>query len=294
MRGRVASTGVWGLAACVIAALGLAPFAGAGARDDTQALQAQLDAGGDVFLPKLPNGQCYLTRGLWVTRDDTTITSDGACILALGPGEGRIKRADGSLVRANAVFFINHSDVRKPLPVRIGISDLHVRVAGRGQPALDVQMRENLGAGNAGPGIFLDLAPVNGRPVLASGIDVAGNRVVRNARAAAAARRAGIVVAGGQDDGQGEIAIHDNVFQGNRGPLILRRSVRAARPTRVAPSVALGGSGPVRDDTAWLQARLDHAGGTIDLPKLPNGECYATRGLWVSHDDTTITSNGAC
>ena len=40
---------------------------------------------------------------------------------ALGPGEGRIKRADGSLVRANAVFFINHSDVRKPLPVRIGI-----------------------------------------------------------------------------------------------------------------------------------------------------------------------------
>jgi hypothetical protein len=105
MRGRLVSRGVWGLAVCVVAALATAPFAGAGPRDDTQALQAKLDAGGNVFLPKLPDGQCYLTRGLWVTRDDTTIASDGACIMALGQGEGRIKRADGSLVRATAVFY---------------------------------------------------------------------------------------------------------------------------------------------------------------------------------------------
>src|SRR5207248_1892251 len=129
MRGRrVVSRGVWGLAVCVVAALATAPFAGAGPRDDTQALQAKLDAGGNVFLPKLPDGQCYLTRGLWVTQDDTTITSDGACIVALGPGEGRIKRADGSLVRATAVFFVNHSDVRRPLPVRISISGLRITV----------------------------------------------------------------------------------------------------------------------------------------------------------------------
>jgi hypothetical protein len=49
-----------------------------------------------------------------------------------------------------------------------------------------------------------------------------------------------------------------------------------------------------RDDTDWLQARLDAGGGKIVLPKLPGGRCYATRGLWVSHDDTQIVSNGAC
>ena len=88
-------------------------------RDDTDALQAKLDAGGAVFLPKLPGGQCYATRGLWLSRDDTTITSDGACIVALGPGEGRIKNADGTYVRATAVFHVDHSDIRKALPVRI-------------------------------------------------------------------------------------------------------------------------------------------------------------------------------
>jgi hypothetical protein len=384
MRGRVVSKGVWPVA--VFVTLVTAPFAGAGLRDDTQALQAKLDAGGLVSLPKLPDGRCYRTRGLWVTRDDTTITSEGACIVALGPGEGRTKRADGSLVRATAVFFIDHSDVWKPQPVRVSISGLHitiprakrmngiavhghevtlsrltidgapltdvvigsgvrgaggmtarisvtdsklsggrrdvisaigpiglrvegnilsgarggsaaglhVRAADRGQPVLDVQIHENVVAGNEGPGIFLDLAPANGRPVLASAIDVGGNRIVRNAYRAPASRRGAIVIAGGQDDGKGEIALHDNVFQGNRGPTIVRQSVRAAKLPHLPPGVAPGASGSVRDDTARLQARLDRSGGTIDLPKLPNGGCYATRGLWVSHDDTTITSNGAC
>jgi len=117
---------------------------------------------------------------------------------------------------------------------------------------------------------------------------------VGNARRAPAPRRGGIVIVGGQDDGKGEIAVHDNVFRDNRGAAILRRDVRATKAPRVVPSVAPGASGPVRDDTAWLQARLDRGGGTIDLPRLSNGECYATRGLWVSHDDTTITSDGAC
>ena len=55
---------------------------------------------------------------------------------------------------------------------------------------------------------------------------------------------------------------------------------------------AAGGSAS-RDDTAWLQALLD-AGDSIYLAKLPGGECYQTYGLWVSHDDTLIDSNGAC
>jgi hypothetical protein len=374
------------VAACVVAALAVAPFAGGGVRDDTQTLQARLDAGGSVFLPRLPNGECYRTRGLWVSRDDTAITSDGACLVALGPGEGRLERADRKPVRATAVFFLNHSEVRKPLPVRVSISGLriavpraarmngvsiighevtlshltidgsprtdvvigsgltgaggmtarlaisdsrlsggqrdvvtaygpvglrverntlsgargptaaglHVRAADRGQPALDVQVHENVVSGNAGPGVFLDLAPANGRPVLASGIDVSANRIIANARNAPALRRAGIVLLGAQDDGKGGIAVHDNVVRDNRGPVILTPAGRVPKAPRATPTVAPINASSPRDDTAWLQARLDRGGGTIKLPRLPKSECYATRGLWVSHDDTTITSDGAC
>ena len=48
-----------------------------------------------------------------------------------------------------------------------------------------------------------------------------------------------------------------------------------------------------RDDTAWLQQRLDE-GGTTYLPRLPGDECYRTSGLWISHDDTALVSDGAC
>lgn len=403
---------------CAVVALGVVPHARAAApRDDTAWLQAKLDAGGTVELPKLPNGQCYATRGLWVSHDDTTITSDGACIVALGFGEPRIKTATGRPVYANAVFFINHSDIFKPLPVRISIhgvrvvvpsarrmagvsvagnevtldhltitgapttdvlvgggrpgsagaaeriairdstlvggrrdvisafgtvelriegntvsgarggnigdvaAGIHVGAADRGQPTLDVHVVDNTVVDNAGPGIFLDLAPVNGAPVLADGLEVSGNRVLRNARRAPIGRRGGIVLAGGQNDGRGTLELTGNLVHANRGPGLLRRNLllvthasgndfranrggtvkgRAVGPPAAGPTgpewrptVSSGGSS-ARDDTGWLQARLDARGGSIFLPKLPNGECYRTHGLWVSHDDTTITSDGAC
>jgi hypothetical protein len=376
---------LWVAATCIVALLGLASSAGGGVRDDTAWLQASLDAGGTLFLPRLPDGQCYATRGLWVSRDDTTVTSDGACMVALGPGEGRIPRADGTLVKANAVFSVNHSNVRKPLPVRVAISGLritvpaarrmdgisvlghevtlsrlkidgspltdvligagvmgsggmtgriavtdselsgglrdvlsvfgpvglrvegnvlsgargkaaaglHIRAADRGQPTLDVHVVGNKIAANSGPGIILDLAPANGAPVLASGIEIARNELIGNARKAPKERRAGIVLAGGQNDGRGQIVVRENLFRGNNGPDILRRkggTAITAGPRSVPPA----STAAVRDDTAWLQARLDRAGGTLFLPKLGNGACYATRGLWVSHDGTTITSDGAC
>lgn len=59
------------LIGCVAVALMVAPTALA--RDDTAWLQAQLDAGGAVFLHKLPGGECYATRGLWVSRDGTNV-----------------------------------------------------------------------------------------------------------------------------------------------------------------------------------------------------------------------------
>jgi len=386
MRGRRPLGGLWAVAAAAAVLLGLASSAGGATRDDSAWLQTKLDAGGTIFLPRLPYGQCYATRGLWVSRDDTTVTSDGACIVALGSGEGRIPRGDGTFVTANAVFFVDHSELRKPLPVRIAISGLritvpaskrmhgisvlghevtltgltidgspltdvrigsgatgsggmtgriavtdstlsggvrdvltvfgpvglrvegnvltggrnktaaglHIRAADRGQPTLDVHVIGNKVTGNSGPGIFLDLAPANGLPVLASGIEIARNEILGNARKAAKERRGGIVLAGRQNDGKGQILVHENVFGGNRGPDLLRRPGRVdttpAEPRSVPPPT----TAPVRDDTAWLQRRLDRAGGTIFLPTLPNGECYATRGLWVSRDGTTITSDGAC
>jgi hypothetical protein len=400
VRGRSALIGL-----LVAVMLAFAPHAGGVVRDDTQSLQAKLDAGGAVFLPKLPDGRCYATRGLWVSRDDTSISSDGACIVALGPGELRPRTRPGRPVRANAVFFVNQSNVRLPLPVRVTISGLrivvpaaknmygisvfghevtlrnltiegapvadvligsgrkgsggmtarvvvddstlsggkraviaasgpvglriegntlagargaraaglHIRAGDRGQPTLDVRVARNRIVGNAGAGIFLDLDPPNGPPVLATGITITGNQVLRN-------KGAGIVVAGGQRDGSGELVLAENVVSDNHGPGLLGRKLRfrlepganalqrnrggAAKGLRVLPPLGrsqgtrwvprIPWTSGSRDDTAWLQARLDRGGGTIFLPRLQNDECYATRGLWVSHDDTTITSDGAC
>lgn len=110
------------------AALAVVPAAGGGARDDTDALQARLDAGGTVFLPKLPGGQCYATRGLWVSRDDTEIGSDGACITSLGPGPVRLTSPDGDPIPAQAVFYINRSGLRELAPVNVSIHGLRIDV----------------------------------------------------------------------------------------------------------------------------------------------------------------------
>ncbi|MFL6030985.1 MAG: right-handed parallel beta-helix repeat-containing protein, partial [Gaiellaceae bacterium] len=347
----------------------------AATRDDTDMLQAKLDGGGAIFLSKLPDGRCYATRGLWLSRDDTRITSDGACIVALGLGRAQVDPRAKKPHYANAVFDISHSDVRKPVPARVSISGLrivvpkakrmhgilvegnavslshlaiagapltgisvgygiagdgamseriaitdntvsgaqrdgivaygpidlrvernvvssagssgiHVRAADRGQPVIDVRVVGNTANRNGGAGIFVDLDPTNGVPVFARGIEVAGNRLVRNGLGAQRALRAGLLVAG-----RGEVALGGNTFSRNRGRALLRRGPRAVAAEVPGRSVAPPSRG---DDTAWLQARLDRGGGTIFLPKLPGDACYATRGLWVSHDHTTITSDGAC
>jgi Right handed beta helix region len=404
LRGRVALLALAGMLATSPGA-----FATTG-RDDTAWLQARLDLGGAIFLPKLPNGECYATRGLWVSRDDTTITSDGACVVALGWGT-RPGPNPARPLRAKAVFLLDHVDVRRPQPVRVSIGGLDIRVpastnmagvlvdgqeatldgltvrgtpttavtvgsgqpgvggptarvtvrdcrlsgargdvlvasgavglriernvfaggggagldvrAGdRGQPTLDVHVTGNRIAGNAGPGILVDLAPRNGLPLFASGIELSGNQVLGNAAKAPPSRRGGIVLAGGQRDRQGTLLLARNVVRGNRGPGILgsrlglgvtraendlrgnrggaMRGVITVASTSASPDdgpftrIEAPAAGAGRDDTARLQARLDAGGGTIFLPRLPNDQCYATRGLWVSHDDTTITSDGAC
>jgi Right handed beta helix region len=386
VRSRSAPKGLTGVVLCIVVLLAATGPADAGTRDDTQSLQAKLDAGGDVFLPKLSGGRCYQTRGLWVSRDGTSITSDGACLVALGPGEARIRDGSGRPVRANAVFFLDHSDIRAPLPVRVGIRGLRITVpaaknmygvavfghevtlqgikidgaplanvrigsgavgaggmtarvavtdstltggrrnvisafgpvglriegntlaggreasaagvrivaADRGQPVLDVHVVRNTVLSNGGPGVLLDLDPRNGAPVLASGLQVSSNRILGNARKAPVPQRAGIVVAGAQSDGRGGVFLADNVFAGNRGPHVLRRKGAHAAPARTPAGAPTTPPAGLRDLSTWLQARLDRRGGTVFLPKLPQGECYTTRGLWVSRDGTTITSDGAC
>ena len=97
-------------------------------RDDTAALQAQLDAGGTVFLPALPDGQCYATRGLWVSLDGTSVVSNGACVVALGPGPVRLHSPDGDPIAADAVFFVNRSSDVNAAPHGVTISGLRLVV----------------------------------------------------------------------------------------------------------------------------------------------------------------------
>jgi hypothetical protein len=97
-------------------------------RDDTASLQARLDAGGTIFLPRLPDGTCYATHGLWVSLDGTKIVSDGACVVALGPGPARLHSPDGDPIAADAVFFVNRSSETNAAPHDVTISGLRLFV----------------------------------------------------------------------------------------------------------------------------------------------------------------------
>jgi|GEM_PF-3312155 len=117
--------------AAVVAAVAARGGSGQGrvVRDDTSWLQARLDAGGGrIFLPKLANGACYATRGLWVSHDRTQIVSNGACIRSLGPGPVRLVSPDGDPVASDAVFFVNRSRQFDPTPIHVTIKGLRIVV----------------------------------------------------------------------------------------------------------------------------------------------------------------------
>jgi hypothetical protein len=291
--------------------------------DDTAWLQSRLDrGGGTIFLPKLPNDACYATRGLWVSHDHTTITSDGACIVALGLGPIRLHSTDGDPIASDAVFFVNRSGPKQPAPVDVTISNLrivvpagipamygvaifghritlsHLDIGGvpkddvtisgrangnsyagdiavldstlggaarnaisvtgaiglriernmiegvrdvppgqpaagidiepdtRDRPAADLHIVANTIQDNAGPGILLELEPNEGPAVLATGIEISGNTIVRNALNPSPPKRAGIVLAGGQDGGAGTLVLKDNVVRGNGGVPILETHMK--------------------------------------------------------------------
>jgi len=150
--------------ATVLAAVALvlgppAPTGGATAapgRDDTATLQTQLDAGGTVFLPALSDGQCYATHGLWVSLDGTSIVSNGACIVALGPGPVRLHSPDGDPIAADAVFFVNRSSESNAAPNGVTISGLRI-VVPRSASMFGIEIYAN--------GVTVEDVRVEGNPV---------------------------------------------------------------------------------------------------------------------------------
>jgi Right handed beta helix region len=145
--------------AAVALVLGPPPTGGATAasgRDDTATLQAQLDAGGNVFLPALPEGQCYATHGLWVSLDGTSIASNGACIVALGTGPVRLHSPDGDPIAADAVFFVNRSSESNAAPNGVTISGLRI-VVPRSASMFGIEIYAN--------GVTVEGVRVEGNPV---------------------------------------------------------------------------------------------------------------------------------
>src|SRR5262245_40581884 len=107
--------------------------------DLSRLLQARLDrAGGRIFLRRLSGGRCYSTRGLWVSRSGTSITSNGACIVVVGPGPVRLRSADGDPIAASAAFFISRRSPAARPPHDVTIRGLRIIVGAGNDDGIDV------------------------------------------------------------------------------------------------------------------------------------------------------------
>jgi Right handed beta helix region len=182
-------------------------------RDDTASLQAQLDAGGTIFLPRLADGSCYATHGLWVSLDGTKIVSDGACIVALGPGPVRLQSDDGNPIPADAVFFVNRSSDVNAAPNGVTISGLRI-VVPRSVSMFGIEIYAN--------GVTVEGVRVEGDPIDS-------------------------ILVGGRANGQGyssNVSIHDSSFTGGTRNVI---SVTAARGLTIENCLLTGA-----DDTNYL------------------------------------------
>src|SRR5918911_3333523 len=143
------------LALAILAAAALAgPAPAARPRDDTAWLQARLDIGGEVRLAPLPDGACYATRGLWIWRDDTSLVSDGACLVSLGSGPVRL-HGGGTPIAADGVLYVNRTDGTARPPERIRIAGLRIEVP-KGVPSYGIEIQ--------GRDVELDHVTVTGEP----------------------------------------------------------------------------------------------------------------------------------
>ena len=188
--------------AAALACLLLGPGHATAARDDTDSLQKRLDAGGTIVIPKLAGGECYRTRGLWVSRSGTKIASDGACIVYLGPGEQRLTSPDGDPIHANAIFVVNRSSMRDLPPNDVGISDLDLTVpVGTDGYSVIVSGTHVTIANLHISGVPVDGITVTGRQ---NGLGYAGPVLIRNN-----------VIEGARRNGISLIATRDATLDGN-------------------------------------------------------------------------------
>ena len=241
-------------AAAVLAFLGTAGQAFA--RDDTKTLQKKLDAGGKIVLKKLAGGKCYQTRGLWVSKDSTSITTnDGACIQYLGPGPVRLTSDDGDPIPADAIFFVNRSSTTSSLPQHISITKLKLIVP---------DTTNGFGVVVAGADVTLNKLNFSGAPIdavqvtgRANGRNYAGPVSILNSRISAA-RRNGISVVGAIG-----VTIDSNMISGAGNPK------------------ALGPKGP---------SLVSYTGPWAGIDVEPNLRTYPIRTVTISRN--TIADNG--
>jgi hypothetical protein len=187
-----------------VVALGfvVAPGRAVVARDDTAWLQARLDQGGRIFLPKLPRGDCYATRGLWVSHSGTRLGSNGACIVYLGPGPVRLHSSDGDPMPANAIFVVNRSSTRggPPRNIVISVLTLIVPIGTDGYGVVVAGTQVTL-ANLAIDGVPVDGVMVTGR---GNGLGYAGLVKIRNN-----------LIRGAQRNGISVVSASDVVIDGN-------------------------------------------------------------------------------
>lgn len=216
----------------IVALLALAapPPPAPSTRDDTASLQSQLDAAQDVTLPALPDGGCYRTRGLWVSRNDTVISSpDGACIEAIGPGDARLSSPDGDPITASAIFTVSRSASDGADPVNVTIRGLRLVVPeGLGMMGIIVAANE----------VEIDGVHVEGAPVEA--LAVTGR--------------------GSQQGVSEHVSVHDSTFAGGTRNVISVTSVRDFELARCDISGASDTNGTPGSPAAGIDVEPNSSG----------------------------------
>jgi hypothetical protein len=272
----------------VLAVFGVTPppaSAAEGDPDDTAFLQAMIDAGGKVMLPQLPDGDCYRTYGLWVSKNNTTISSNGACIIYLGPGPARLTSSDGDPIAADAIFFVNRSSSAGRLPQRIVISNILLQVPpGTNGHGVVVSGHNVALTGITVVGAPLDAVLVTGR---GNGLGYASRVAIRKSTFIGARRNAISIV------GAIGVTIDSNTITGAGNPEYLR----GAWPAWNGPWAGIDVEPDVvRYPVKWIQILNNEIsksyGAGILLALMTNwGSPKTADGIVVSGN--TITGNGA-
>jgi hypothetical protein len=174
-----------------------------------QVTLSHLDIGGepkdDVLIGGRANGNGYASD---VSVLDSTLTGAGRNgISAFG--------VIGLRIEGNTITGVRDAPPGQPA------AGIDVEPDDRGQPTLDVHVVGNTITDNAGPGVLLELDTNYGPAVIADALELSGNTILRNAHKRTPPKRAGVIIAGGQDLQPGTVVFRDNGVRDNGGPGLL-------------------------------------------------------------------------